>query len=90
MKLSSVIDLEGVMHPGTGEPAGGDSMPRLGVSWTNDGVGKGVGSELDPAMAALVMASHDSSPAQDKFDDVSPRLSGKPPFFLWGAALTSL
>jgi hypothetical protein len=53
-------------------------MPRLGVSWNNDGVGKGVGSELNPAMAALVMASQSSGPPQGDVDDASPRLSGKP------------
>jgi len=51
------------------------------VSWTDEGAGRGVGSELNPAMAALVMASNKGSPAEKGFEgfEASPRLSGGVP-----------
>ena len=48
---------------------------RLGVSWTSDPAGKGVGSELSPAIAALVMTPHSNGDTAD-VEDVSPRLAG--------------
>ena len=53
-----------------------EASPRLGVSWQNDGVGKGVGSELNPAMAALVIASQQGDPIAGEYSDASPRLAG--------------
>ena len=52
---------------------------RLGVSWSVDGIGKGVGSGINPAMAALVMTPHPSEPADAVVEEASPRLSGKAP-----------
>lgn len=54
-----------------------EASPRLGVSWTHDGLGKGVGSELNPAMAALVIASQQNDGPDRDFADASPRLSGQ-------------
>ena len=79
--LSTVRCLNELQCTGDGEatacgPSGG-ATPRLGVAWTDEGAGKGVGAELDPAMAALVMASHDGNFTQEDHDDASPRLAGK-------------
>ena len=52
---------------------------RLGVSWSVDGIGKGVGSGINPAMAALVMSPHPSEAADAVVEEASPRLSGKAP-----------
>lgn len=49
--------------------------PRLGVSWTSDRALRGVGSELSPAIAALVMTPHSNGDNAD-VEEASPRLSG--------------
>lgn len=65
-----------------GRGEGAEQSPhraRLGVSWSNDGVGKGVGSELSPAIAALIMAPHTLG-NDSKVEEASPRLSGDSPW----------
>lgn len=55
--------------------------PRLGVSWTSDHALRGVGSELSPAIAALVMTPH-SNGDDAGIEEASPRLSGQPSRYL--------
>ena len=87
------FDFRGIIRPFAGKPKMREEelSPRLGVSWSNEGFGKGVGSELNPAMAALVIASQDCNAAETEYQNAAHRLSGNNlQLWIYGTVVISL